>query len=830
MAIIVPGHGCSSAKLVMVGEAPGAREETLGIPFSGPSGSMMDEALSFGGMDRSEVYATNVVKIRPPNNKIEELHKLGHTIEDFIPQMWDEIIAIDPNCILAVGATALKALTGLTGIQNYRGSILTATKTGHKVIPCMHPASLMHEGGSGEVKSWKEFVYIKMDVKRAVEQSQFREIRLPQRNLHIARNSLDVYKFLDKHSDLKDPLCYIDVETYKTFVQCVALAFNSYEAISIPTFSENIPSHDLVQIWRLLAEFFQDLNVKRCAQNAKFDHKRCRQLGLNWRDCYFSMDMGWHILYPEFPKSLQFIASMITEEPYYKDEGKEYNAKVHSIDRWYMYNAKDSAVEFECGDKILEELKSSNLYEFFFDKIQPLYKLYFDIEDVGLLIDQEVRKHLGNRYKGMWEERHERLVQNISQGDKDIYELFKNFNVMSNGKNNQVAKLVYGYLACPVRKDTSDETLKALVNNNIKDKRRKDILIGILEIRKIRKTIGTYINARMSTGTTFSLMPAKIGRIHTQCNINGAESGRTSTSILKSPVSIEKEGIALQTMTKHEDPNLSAGGGDLRSMFVADPGYVIVEPDLGQAEDRVVCVLACDWDALKDYERTIFNYNKHGLKDDRHTTTAMAVCSMTFDEINDWNRQIGKKTRHAGNYNMKKHQHMLLLGKQGIFISEWQAGQQLERFHAANNKIRGVFHAEIIEALKANNNTLFSPHGRRRIFFNKWGEDLWKEAYAQIPQATVSDQTKFAMVAAKKRMQEINFFMDSHDSAPYLIKEELAERSMKIMKEELERPINFRNCTLSRDYQLIIPADFKIGKRWIEKSDAFPDGLTKAKI
>ncbi len=814
MSIIVPGSGSSSAKLMIIGEAPGAHEERLGYPFAGPAGKLLDEALEYAGIDRSQVYLTNVVKVRPPNNIIGDLHKIGHSIEEFLPELWQEIIDINPNCILVLGGTALQAVCGLKGIQDYRGSILTAIKTGHKVVACLHPASLMHETSTGAT-SWKELVYIKKDVKRAVEQSLFHEIRLPQRNLHIARNSMDVVRFLDRHQ--KCDIVYEDVETIKTYVQCLALAFNEYEAISIPTFSKDIPTHDLANIWRLLAEFHQDTRIKICAQNAKFDEKRCRQIGLDWHDCHLSMDMGWHILYPEFPKKLAFIASMITEEPFYKDEGKEFNPKIHSIDRWYLYNAKDAAVEYECGTKILQELKDSNLYEFFWDKIQPLYRLYYDIEDVGLLIDQEVRKHLKSKYNKMLEEKHEMLVCNISEGDKDIYDLYKNFNVMSNGPKNQVAKLIYGFLKCPVRKDTSDETLKALANNSVKDRRRKDILIGVLENRKIRKTIGTYIEAGLSSR----------GRVHTQCNINGAESGRTSTSILKAPVSIEKEGIALQTMTKHEDPTLAAGGGDLRSMFIADPGYTIIEPDLAQAEDRVVCVLSCDWDALKSYDRKDFKYNQYGLKDDRHTLTAIAVCEMDFEAITDWYRQIGKKTRHAGNYNMKKHQHMMLLGKQGIYISEWAAGQQLDRFHAANSKIRGIFHVEIIQALQDNDCTLFSPHGRRRIFFNKWGEDLWKEAFAQIPQATISDQTKFAMIKAKKRLPEIKFFLESHDSCPYLIQNHLVDKSIEIMKEELEKPINFRNCTLSRDFDLVIPADFKVGTRWIEKSVDFPDGMRK---
>ena len=66
----VPGYGASTAKLAVVGEAPGADEELAGRPFVGPSGKMVREIISNGGMNPEEVYYTNVVKVRPPGNNM----------------------------------------------------------------------------------------------------------------------------------------------------------------------------------------------------------------------------------------------------------------------------------------------------------------------------------------------------------------------------------------------------------------------------------------------------------------------------------------------------------------------------------------------------------------------------------------------------------------------------------------------------------------------------------------------------------------------------------------------------------------------------------------
>ena len=160
-----------------------------------------------------------------------------------------------------------------------------------------------------------------------------------------------------------------------------------------------------------------------------------------------------------------------------------------------------------------------------------------------------------------------------------------------------------------------------------------------------------------------------------------------------------------------------------------------------------------------------------------------------------------------------------------MFLSGAQE-KYLEAFHQANPQIKSVFHADIIEALANNNCILYSPQGRKRQFFNKWGDELFKEAFSFIPQAVVSDALKFALLRIVARLRdEMIFFpcLESHDSFLALIKDEFIQTAAQIIKEELEQPINFSKCTLSRDYDLVIPCEIKVGKRWIEASNEFPD-------
>src|SRR5271170_5840653 len=96
-----PGFGSSSARLVALGEAPGSHEILTQIPFSGASGNLLNQAFVYAGIDRSELYLTNVCKVQPPGNDINRLKELGKTIEEFEPVLRQELALIKPNCILA---------------------------------------------------------------------------------------------------------------------------------------------------------------------------------------------------------------------------------------------------------------------------------------------------------------------------------------------------------------------------------------------------------------------------------------------------------------------------------------------------------------------------------------------------------------------------------------------------------------------------------------------------------------------------------------------------------------------------------------------------------
>jgi DNA polymerase len=141
---------------MLVGEQPGDREDREGRPFVGPAGLLLDRALADAGVDRKRAYVTNAVKHYKfePRGK-RRLHKRPNASEIKICRRWlfDEIEAIGPRLIVALGATAAQGLTGRAiPVQSNRGAVLDAAN-GLRVFVTIHPSALLRLQDEEEKRS-----------------------------------------------------------------------------------------------------------------------------------------------------------------------------------------------------------------------------------------------------------------------------------------------------------------------------------------------------------------------------------------------------------------------------------------------------------------------------------------------------------------------------------------------------------------------------------------------------------------------------------------------------------------------------------------------------
>jgi hypothetical protein len=265
-------------------------------------------------------------------------------------------------------------------------------------------------------------------------------------------------------------------------------------------------------------------------------------------------------------------------------------------------------------------------------------------------------------------------------------------------------------------------------------------------------------------------------------------------------------------------------GQDIRGVLITDPGFVIVNIDLSQAEGRIVALLSDDDILLKAYDKIDIHRRTASLA----LFTGQLNLSYDFDPVADVlgkdspERFIGKKVRHAGNYEMQWKEFLKNVISDcrrfhiSFTMSAFSAKQILERFHAASPNISQVFHKEIRERIDMDR-ALINPFGRLRRFFERPGPRLYKEADAFIPQSTVKDRLTQSALEIKEKKYPIRLANEAHDSLTYLMPIGEYVDICKELKPIMEQPIDFSTCSIKRG-SLVIPCDFEYGDNYKDLS------------
>lgn len=811
----VPGVGNHNADMLIVGEAPAQHEVIAKTPFVGPSGRELDRLLNDVGINRGDTWLTNVSKFPiPPNPKVgkklpvtKRAQSVGIDLKQQIQDLVTEIAQVKPNVILSLGGTALWALYGSWAIKNFRGSILQSTH-GFKLVPTYHPAHLLHAGG-GEFKGYWNRMVMALDMRRALDESSSPKIDLPKRSLQICRSSGQLFDFINRNKAKRR--LSVDIEAGGHCLPvCVGLAFSAHEGLTVPLWNEggisNIGTQELVTIWRMLAQVLWEKDI--IGQNFNYDRDKMSRLGFVIRHLCDDTMLKAFCIHPELPKNLGFNTSIWTREPFYKDEGM-YEGTIEDL---LIGCARDACVTYEVCDAMdtdLDELEQRDFYQNFVMKFPDFYGA---IERQGMRQDTDTRDRLLQKYIA-WDERLR-------------YELFQIAGAPINvASPKQIQSFLYDNLGVPRKPTTGEEDLTALLNSSKVKAEHKRAISLILEDRRVRKTIGTYVMA----------LPDFDGRMRTSY-FPCLETGRSSTSQQSPPTrpSIEVRdennkkknkdiGSSFQVFSKHGDI-----GNDVRLMYVPDSeDEVFVQADSSQAEARVVALLANDDEMLRMYD-----------EHDIHALTASWFFGGTESDYSKKAlgyespvRFVGKTLRHAGHLGASKRRAAISVNtdarkyKIDISITEAFAGQSLATFHENCPGIRREFHRGVIEALDRDRRRLIAPlpygveakRGGIRTFFAdpKFQDALYREAFSYIPQRAISDNTKAAGMRIMDRIPGIKIALEAHDGLLFCIRVDRLADYCPIIQEEMERPIDFSECSLPRR-SLGIPCEIEIGPNYME--------------
>lgn len=326
-------------KIAIIGEAWGEHEERQRAPFVGPSGYELTRMLGEAGIHRADCFLTNVFNLRPrPNNDIENLcgpDKVGglpalkngkYVRREFhseLNRLYSEIRLMQPNLCILLGNTACWAFLGNQGITKVRGTITASTPlagghdlAGTKCIPAYHPAAILRQ--------WDLRPVTVLDFKKARREAEFKEIRRPERTIHIVETLQDIETYYDQYLHNAASITF-DIETMRDQITCIGFAPSPYSSLVIPFHDPRSPtgsfwsSHEAEEkAWESVRRILA-LPCRKTAQNGMYDiHFLWRAVGITVNNFEDDTMLLHHALQPESEKGLAFLGSVYTNESSWK--------------------------------------------------------------------------------------------------------------------------------------------------------------------------------------------------------------------------------------------------------------------------------------------------------------------------------------------------------------------------------------------------------------------------------------------------------------------------------------------------------------------------------
>ena len=744
-----------SPEFAIVGEAPGREEEECGIPFIGASGRLLTTILKSVGIKREDCYITNIVKTRPYHNNFNALYrdKQRRTPRPELLIAWDEVAAeleaVKPKIVILLGGEALRGITGERSINDFRGCMYYAL--GHRCLPTYHPAYIL--------RSYGDLPIFQADLAKAVRQA--RHPQAPQEFFNTDPSYHEVmYQLKQRPRRL-----VVDLETIGSppTTRCIGLAWSKNEAMSIPLITHwdnHWTADEEIAILAAMQELFNCPDVQLVFQNFPFDVPVMeREFGFSFANIYMDTMFAMHTLYPELKrKSLNFICSLYTDREVY------WHYQAGNDQSTFKYNCLDCVVTYEASVKMEKELEETGLTDFYFNHVHPSVFATARMGHRGVLIDLNAREAI--RLQTQWQ---------MSRVAAELQELTETkFNPASSA---QVSKLLYKDYNLPPQRDrktgrvtTDDKSLRVLAKKYPKCAKIIDL---ILTYRQKKILITTFLDVKLRNN-----------RVFTNYNPAGTVTGR-----LASGKTIEGLGGNLQNIPR----------GDFRKIFIPDPGKVLIKSDLSQAEYRCLVWFARIDRVIKEFT-TNPNFSIHKWN------AAENIYRVPYDQITPEMYAKGKSGTYGANYGIEA---LKVSRMYNMNINE--AKMILNNYHESVPEVKGVFQKEIRDKLKKDR-TLVNPLGRRRVFYNRLDESMFRSAYSFLCQSLVADILGEALIELDDLGYEI--LLQVHDELVIQCDDnpKTVALSVAAVRKAMERPIKIKGV----DQPLCIPAEVKVGKNWCE--------------
>ena len=792
----IPDEGRLDAPLVLIGECGGRDEERLGRPFVGPSGKALAKWWRTFGLERSQFYITNVVPFRPrPTGKIAQLSK--EDLEAWGGDLhWRLGQLKDPRIIVPVGADALKALLGYDSITKHRGSPYAYKDNQGRevlVIASYHPAFTFRDPGAERacIADWAK-------IKRALTEG----LSYRDRQFITRPTEEDLEWYCEQVGD--EAVLSIDIETPRRaewvagrvlksgkvgkpkrvlgdpYISCVGFSHHPDFAISIPTTEEYWGSHSKAKYALDCVRYLCEGPCPKVLQNGGFDTwwlEREHQIKVvNYR---WDLKAMHHCADPCDEHNLAYMASIDTNEPYWKDEAKdpdEASKYANDFEAFATYNCLDAAVQRELWEVYAKRLERMKLGAVYARDYRALFEPNLRVSLHGVRVDAEMRKGLAEQY----------AMKSAALRDKIA--LLAGMELYGT-KALSVKKLkqyLYDSLRLPQQyaKNSKGEmsvtTREVAVRRLMRRYPEKLDAVGalILDQRRVQQLSTFVAESRVDDD----------GRIRCSYGFS-PETGRLSCT--RAP---NRKGANLQNQDR-----------EIRQMFVPDEGCVFVEVDYSQGESRIVSAYSKDAGAVERARSLPGEY-------DEHRETAALVFGVPEGEVGEAQRYIGKRINHAKNYGMHGKKLSEELSKEGYTYEADEMEEFLEMVHAKHPYIRDWHRRIRMEIMR--HRSLTNAFGTTiRFPFERLDDALYRRGYAFKPQSDLaklmniwgyvplSNWIELEQVPAKINVQ-------GHDSLLISVEPSWAYEVLEFCWKSMHQEVSYDGVALT------VPLEAKLGLRW----------------
>jgi len=782
----------SYANYAFVGIAPSTVEMAEGVPFVGPAGNILTRILNVVGIPRHHLYITNFCKTQLPKNDEKKLQPVWNELQT---KLIEELSQLSAKYIVLFGEVPMRAILDgprFDKITKFQGSFYKADDFPHLAEPLagkillvtFHPASALPS------RDPKNFYVIMSDLQRMFDLENDPTLLDKSNTVHIEPSFHHAMDFLNDVA--KQSETAFDIECTPDFITCLGFTCGSDRAMCIPFMNNHgsfyHPDQEIL-LWERIAEILENPAIGKIMHNGIFDMMFVlRTLGIKTDGFMFDTMLARHLAWADLKKGLDKVVATYTYYPYYKDEGKQTHLKV--IKDWpqhWNYNAKDCIYTHQCVKPLLQELKQFNALDTF-QHLMELHKPLMEMEYRGLLINAEgmiakrtqLTKHLRAMQHGL---------RKLTKSDLNYKSSKQMIQYFYHGLG------IVPYVNRKTSKPTCDDT--ALKRISRAGKRGHGEAKLIRKCRKLDKLIGTYFEVGLDSDS----------RLRCGYKISGTASGR-----LSSAETFFGTGTNLQNQPKV-----------FKEFIIPDPGFLMAEIDLSQAEARVVAYVSGDANMIQAFESGV----------DCHSYNACQIFGRQIDEFTEAlhnhdaktknQRKLAKAVVHASNYAMGYRTFALMIEE-----PEGKAKSLLEAYHRRFPGLK-AWHRSIDQQL-IKNRTLHNLYGRPKRFLGNMDYNLAKSAYSYIPQSTVAEHLNRGCVRIYEDkwfdIEDFQLLATVHDSILLQFKPGTAYHVSRVLERcisHLDKPLHAKG----REFR--IPCDVKLSfanwRHMLELDDISPTYL-----